>query len=132
MIDKSLNGGIEMNTTETRINATEILQACMAHGLGLDRYADIMQNADPSSDDFQKLFNGYYRVRRNDEWRKSYYTLFCKAWKLCYSFDQIVGELYESTGNVEPSFSSKMLATIDSQCPIWDSHVLDKLELTDR
>lgn len=119
-----------MNVAKTfRINATEILQTCMAKGLGLDRYEDIIQNIDPSTPNFQKLFNGYYRVRRNDQWRKSYYTLFCKAWKSCYSFDQIITELYKSTGNIEPSFSSKMLATIDTKKPIWDKYVLNNLGL---
>ena len=57
------------------INAKEVLQAQLARGLGLDRYAEIM-HVDPSSLSFQRLFNGYYRVRRNEEWRRYYYRLF--------------------------------------------------------
>ena len=110
------------------INATQILQVQLARGLGLDRYSEIM-HGDPSSPDFQRLFNGYYRIRRNEEWRRHYYTLFCKARTEHYSFENIINELYNLTGNVEASFSSKMLATIDASKPVWDQYVLQNLGL---
>lgn len=110
------------------INAKEVLQAQLARGLGLDRYAEIM-HGDPASPDFQRAFNGYYRIRRNEEWRKCYYDLFAKARAGHYSFEQIITELYRLTGNVEASFSSKMLATIDASKPIWDQYVLQNLGL---
>ena len=115
------------------INAEEILQAQLARSLGLDRYADIM-HGDPASPVFQRAFNGYYRIRRNEEWRRHYYDLFVNAKSEHYSFDQIITELYRLTGNVEASFSSKMLATIDASKPIWDQYVLQNLglELTGR
>lgn len=31
---------------------------------------------DPDSIDFQKKFNGFYKVRRNENWRKEFYDLF--------------------------------------------------------
>ena len=37
--------------------------------------------------------------------------------------------MYIITGNVEASFSSKMLATIDASKPIWDQYVLNNLNL---
>ena len=110
------------------INATEVLRTQLAHSLGLDRYAEIM-HGDPSSAGFQRMFNGYYRIRRNEDWRKNYYALFVKARSRKYSFDQIINELYTLTGNVEASFSSKMLATIDATKPIWDQYVLSNLGL---
>ena len=113
------------------INATEILQAQLARSLGLDRYAEIMQG-DPSSPEFQRAFNGYYRIRRNEVWRQHYYDLFVRAKAEGYSFEQIITDLYHATGKVEASFSSKMLATIDPDKPIWDQYVLQNLgmELT--
>lgn len=36
----------------------------------------------------------------------------------------------DETGNVEASFSSKMLATIHPNMPIWDQYVLKRLNLT--
>ena len=110
------------------INATEVLRAQFARGLGLDRYAEIIQG-DPESPDFQRLFNGYYRVRRNEEWRKHYYNLFSSAQKGHFSFEQIIREMFRLTGNVEASFSSKMLATLDGTKPIWDQYVLQNLGL---
>ncbi len=110
------------------INAIEVLQIQLAHSLGLDRYAEIM-NGDPSSAEFQRIFNGYYRIRRNEDWRKKYYALFVKARSKKYFFDQIINELYTLTGNVEASFSSKMLATIDATKPIWAQYVLSNLGL---
>lgn len=110
------------------INAEKVLQTQLAHGLGLDRYSEIMCG-DPASQEFQKAFNGFYRVRRNEKWRQNYYELFVKAKKRQYSFAQIIIELYALTGNVEASFSSKMLATIDPTMPIWDQYVLQNLGL---
>ena len=110
------------------INTKEILQAQLARSLGLDRYMEIM-NGDPASSDFQHAFNGFYRVRRNEEWRHHYYGLFSKAKAEQYSFNQIITALYQLTGNVEASFSSKMLATIDATKPIWDQYVLRNLGL---
>ena len=110
------------------INAKEVLQAQLARGLGLDRYADIM-HGDPASPEFQRAFNGYYRIRRNEEWRQHYYDLFVKAKAGRFSFEQIITELVRLTGNVEASFSSKMLATIDPSKPIWDQYVLQNLGL---
>ena len=110
------------------IDANKVLQDQLARSLGLDRYEEIMQG-DPQSSDFQRTFNGYYRIRRNEEWRQHYYALFCKARDEHYSFGQIITELYQNTGNIEASFSSKMLATIDASKPIWDQYVLQNLGL---
>lgn len=112
------------------LNAHELLQEKLARSLGLDGYAAIMQGKDDiDSPDFQRKFNGFYRVRRNGEWRTIYYDLFKKARNQHWSFAQIITEIYRSTGNVEASFSSKMLATIDPDKPIWDQFVLKGLGL---
>ena len=47
------------------INASEIMLAQLARSLGLDKYAEIMRG-DPASPSFQRVFNGYYRIRRNE------------------------------------------------------------------
>ena len=111
-----------------KLDATKILQTQLAHGMGLDGYAIIMRG-DPATDEFQRLFNGYYRVRRNEAWRKAFYNLFQRAKNEGFSFDRIIKELYQQTGNIEASFSSKMLATIDLSKPIWDQYVLQNLGL---
>ena len=68
------------------ISAKEVLQTKLARGLGLDRYADIM-HGDLAFPKFQRAFNGYYRIRRNEEWRQHYYDLFAKAMTECFSFE---------------------------------------------
>ncbi len=110
------------------IDAYSVLQAQFARSLGLDRYTEIM-NGDPSSPSFQRVFNGYYRIRRNEEWRKYYYDLFVKAKAKHYDFAQIITSLFNAFGSVEASFSSKMLATINPDKPIWDQYVLLNLGL---
>ena len=41
----------------------------------------------------------------------------------------MIGCLYVETGNIEASFSSKMIATIAPNKPIWDQYVLQNLGL---
>lgn len=79
-------------------------------------------DADVSSDrDFQTAFNGFYQVRRNEEWRKLFYALFEEVKGREPSYEYILRALYEATGNVVVSFSSKMLATINADIPRWSS-----------
>ena len=78
---------------------------------------------------FQHAFNAFYRVRRTAEWRTGYYKLLEQAKKQHYVFANEIGCLYVETGNIEASFSSKMIATIDSDKPIWDQYVLQNMGL---
>lgn len=55
----------------------------IARQFGFDSYVKILKLSRDKSldlstdiDGFQKLFNGYYRIRRNEEWRKEYYNYF--------------------------------------------------------
>ncbi len=103
----------------------------------IERYAYIMEQVlkvDVSQDeDFQRVFNAFYRVRRDDGWRKTFYELFEKVKQNPQSrFDRTLESLYARTGNIEPSFVSKMIATTAPNEPIWDSHVLEVLGLKPR
>jgi hypothetical protein len=40
-----------------------------------------------------------------------------------YTFSKIIGELYKVSGKKEFSFSTKLISTIDSNMPVWDSKV---------
>ena len=115
------------------LSAEKLLEEQLARSMGLDKYADIMDAArgkDVSSDTaFQHAFNAFYRVRRNAEWRGCYYRLFERAKQHHFSFADVIGSLYVETGNVEASFSSKLIATIDPEKPIWDQYVLQNLGL---
>ena len=98
----------------------------------LERYSYIMNSfrrTDVSQDEaFQKTFTHFYRVRRNSEWRQVYYRLFEDSKQNTnISFEAILRAIYACTGRIEASFSSKMLATLNPEMPIWDSIVLSKL-----
>ena len=51
------------------INPTQILQQRIASAMGLDKYRYIMKTVREidvrENEDFQHMFNGFYRVRRN-------------------------------------------------------------------
>ena len=117
-----------------KINPTIVIQQKLASGMGLDKYAMIEKRVhmvDVSSDaDFQRAFNGFYVVRRNAEWRTTYYRLFEEVKRSGHAdFSYILDGLYRFTGNVEASFSSKMLATLKPEMPIWDKYVVQNLGL---
>lgn len=77
---------------------------------------------------FQKTFNGYYRVRRNAEWQKKFYELLEKYKGSGVDFERVLVELHNATGRMEASFSSKLVGSIDPNQPIIDSVVLKHLD----
>lgn len=114
-------------------DVNEVLRRRLAESLGLDYYARIMNsvNATNVATDrgFQKTFNAFYLVRRNETWRNIYYDLFEKLKYESADFEYIIRYLFEKTGNIEASFSSKMLATLCPDQPIWDHYVVENLGL---
>lgn len=116
--------------------------AAIERALGFKDYKTIIRlvNAVDVSKctDFQMAFDGHYRVRRNDTWRAKYYEYFESV--KCdedISFDAIIDHIYNNMKTVqgklnpvEASFSSKMLATIDTNKPILDSQVLKNMGLS--
>ena len=113
------------------IDAKKVIETRIAESMGLDKYKQIMEmvhktvvSTDPN---FQRSFNGFYKVRRNAEWRKAYYDLFENIKNSNPSFEYIIRAMYEATRNIEASFSSKMLATINPDMPIWDRYVVQNL-----
>ncbi len=117
-----------------KINPEQVIQRRLVSSMGLDSYGEIMncvRKTDVSSDlAFQRMFNGFYRVRRNAVWRDGYYRLFELVKQSGdYEFGYILDEIFQMTGNVEASFASKMLATLNPQMPIWDKYVMQNLGL---
>lgn len=101
---------------------------------GLKKYLIIMKSVreinvqtDP---DFQRKFNGFYKVMRKPK-------IFYVALYECLennknkevSFYQILEFFYQKFGNIEPSFSSKIIATINPNFPVWDKQVLERLNI---
>ena len=81
---------------------------------------------------FKEKFNGFYRIRkRSDKWYTDFYTLFDELLHDTKraDFKFILESLYASTGQIEPSFSSKLLHTFKPDMPIWDTIILNSLGL---
>lgn len=103
--------------------------------VGLTKYNWIMRRVhevDVSADaNFQKSYNGFYRMRqRPADFYKTYYA-FLEQNKdnPSLTFEEILTYLYEETGSIHASFSSKLLATVNPDMPIWDKFVLQNLGL---
>jgi len=101
---------------------------------GLKKYNTIMDkihSVDVSKDaEFQRNFNGFYRMRqRSKTFYSTYYSLMEKCKSTPMEFKDILETLYHELNRVEPSFSSKLLATINTSMPIWDVFVLKNLNL---
>lgn len=116
------------------INAREIMKLQVVKQLGLNDYKYLISKLKlvntESNVKYQKKFNSLYKVRRNSDWRKEYYKYLEKnKANKGIKFESIIEYLYENTQKIEPSFSSKMLATIDVDKPIWDGRILERLDL---
>lgn len=123
-------------TCEKELDISHAIMCLQEKPEELENYAWIMEQVgktDVSADVlFQRKFNHFCRIRRNAEQRKAYYDLFesCKT-RPEVDFSYIIRTLYEKTGWVEASFSSKMLAALHPDMPIWDSIVRKHLGLKD-
>ena len=101
---------------------------------GLNKYKDIMYllyEVDVSTDrSFQKMFNGFYRIRQKPaEFYKTLYSYLEAKKSTQVSFKSALTHLYDSQGKLESSFASKIAATINPNLPVWDSIVLKHLGL---
>ena len=97
--------------------------------IGAAKYDFIMAKftkTDVSKDEeFQKRFTGFYRIRRSKElFLEKYYSYMESLKGKTVSFEDIIKKVYTFKGSIEPSFSSKMLATLNPNMPVWDQYVL--------
>lgn len=107
----------------------EIQDALSKANKGISQYAALMSlfpNVDVSTDtEFQRKYNAFYRVqRRQQAWYRSYYTLMQRLKEAPPVFADVLDQIHSLTGRYEPSFASKLVATINPSKPIWDVHVL--------
>jgi len=103
-------------------------------GVGLQKYLNIMSmlnNVDVSEDlEFQTKYNGFYRMRqRKAEFYEEYYNYLEANKSKRVSFDEVLTHFYNKFNRIEASFCSKLAATIDTNLPIWDVFVPQKLGL---
>lgn len=124
----------EIGAAAMNVNIHQSIMALKRRYTELEQYAYIMKEVHTTNvstdSNFQRGFNYFYKIRRNADWRKAFYDLFeeCKTVENL-TFEYILRTLYAKTGNIEASFSSKLLATLEPDMPIWDSIVLQNLSL---
>ena len=117
-----------------------IEQEMLITGLHLDDYDYIINNLDKiDSKEFQTKFDYFFKVRKNEDWRKIYFDLFDEVYhdKSKQEFEYIIKQLFERAkkrfgkGSIEPSFASKMLHCINTDEPIWDKFVISYVKMDD-
>ena len=100
---------------------------------GIDKYIKIMElftKVNVSKDEeFQRKYNDFYKIRRNKQFRERYYSIIENSKKDKPSLIKVLDELYKF-GNLEVSFASKLLATIDPNLPVWDKYVLENFKIS--
>lgn len=101
---------------------------------GLSKYLWLQENlhsCDVSRDaTFQRRYNGFYRVRRNEEWRSFYFRLMEDSKETGSDFGQALRAIWQATGRFEASFSSKLVASLDPSVPVVDRVVLENFGLS--
>ena len=95
---------------------------------GIEKYQVLRRQlftTDVSADrDFQKAFNGFFRMgRRTGAYYNDYYSYLQQHKEAGISFAEALTYLYQKHGKLEMSFVSKMVAMVDPTYPIWDSVV---------
>lgn len=108
---------------------TDVASAITKARPGIQKYLALMDQVgkvNVSTDAvFQRAYNGFYRVqRRQPSWYFAYYELMEELKGSNPTFGDALDRFYEATQRYEPSFSSKLVATLSPDRPVWDSHVL--------
>lgn len=104
---------------------------------GHDSYLKIMRmiadlDVDVSKDrNFQKSFIGYYFAGPKPQAFRNFYFFYMQQCRSVHpSYAEILHAVYDRTGEVHYSLSSKLLHTIDPEHPILDRHVMRLLGFT--
>jgi hypothetical protein len=119
-----MNRGVTMTELEIR----ELLAKISSDLPKYLKIMDMLHKTDVSVDGvFQITYNGFYRVRqRTQDFYQGYYGYMEKTKKCPPSFQQTL-EYLTKFGKVDPSFASKLIATINPDLPVWDTHVLTNM-----
>ncbi len=98
----------------------------------MEKYKLIMSIISDNSTDisevnceFQRVYTGYYfPAQVSAEFKTIYYSYMQSHRDNVPSFNDAINDLYQETGRVDYSFTSKMLHTLDDRNPILDQHVM--------
>lgn len=125
-------------------NIAKILMKGLEDACGLTAYRKTLDIENINSPEYQKNFTFYYKVRRDKSWLKKFYNYmneikdnenisFSDILKKLSSWEHKVKISKKNPRglgrSIEVSFASKLLATINTNSPIWDSQVVSALEI---
>jgi hypothetical protein len=107
----------------------EIIAAIEEARKGIGQYLDIMvmfPTVDVSVNRaFQRRFNHFYRIKqRSGRWYAEYYSFMERGKHNPPRFEDALEHFHATLGRYEPSFSSKLAATISPDEPVWDQFVI--------
>jgi hypothetical protein len=116
------------------LDSQAISQALIKASAGIKKYHDLMiklHETNVAKDiDYQRSFNHFYRIRqRSAEWYATFYELLEESKNSNISFEFALRHIYHRLDRIEPSFSSKLVATINPELPVWDKYVLENFRL---
>lgn len=116
-------------------NLKDSLIRSVENNCGWDAYqrTQTLLNVNVSKDvEYQRNFVYFYKVRRNANWRQKFFEYMQdKKFDKNVSFEEVLKHLYSFRKSLEPSFASKLLATINDKMPIWDKNVIVALGIDD-
>lgn len=116
-------------------NLKNSLFRSIENNCGWDAYqrTQMLLNIDVSKDvEYQRNFVFFYKVRRNVDWRQKFFKYMQeKKNDKNVSFEEVLKQLHSFGKSIEPSFASKLLATINDKMPIWDKNVIVALGIDD-
>jgi hypothetical protein len=100
---------------------------------GLKKYEWLMDNLKKvnvsQNLEFQRKYNGFYKVRRGKEFRDKFYKKLESLKGKNPTFEEVLTYFWKESKHIEASFSSKFVATINPNLPVLDSEVLRNLGL---
>jgi hypothetical protein len=111
------------------VDESQVVAAINKARKGIAQYLEIMEllpHVDVGHDrSFRRKYNAFYRVRqRREEWYELYFSFLESGKANKPSFDSTIDYIFSALGKFEPSFSSKLVATLDPNQPVWDKFVL--------
>ena len=82
-----------------------------------------------SDQEYQRIYNGFYKVRRPITWHKSYYDLMQREKNNNnITFEAVLENVFKiCEGRIETSFCSKPLATVRPDMSVYDDIVRKNL-----
>ncbi len=114
-------------------NADSIIRSLRNANLGNYDYLQrqLLKSNVTADRSYQTKFNGFYRMRQRPRcWYEFFFSILEREkFNSTISFKEILIEIYRTTGRVEPSFSSKMVATINPELIVYDKEVVQNLNL---